>query len=57
LTGAEWITRDLLIEHTGGTLNTRELVDTIDSTSAVAEALQALGLIERSGALVRIARV
>ncbi|MGD1057377.1 MAG: hypothetical protein ABR992_08185 [Solirubrobacteraceae bacterium] len=56
---AEWIILDLLIERTGGTLSTRELVDTIGSTSAVAEALEALqdaGLIERSGALVRITR-
>jgi DNA-binding GntR family transcriptional regulator len=55
---AEWIILDLLLERSGATLSTRELVDTIGSTSVVAEALEALqaaGLVERSGAFVRIA--
>jgi DNA-binding IclR family transcriptional regulator len=56
---ADWIILDLLLERSGATLSTRELVDTIGSPSTVAEALEALqvaGLVERSGALVRIAR-
>jgi DNA-binding transcriptional ArsR family regulator len=57
---AEWIILDLLLEHNKTTWGIGELVDTIGSMSAVAEALEALqaaGLIERSGAFVRIARV
>lgn len=56
---AEWIILDLLLERSERRLSTRELADTIGSTSVVAEALEALqagGLIERSGALVRITR-
>jgi predicted transcriptional regulator len=57
---AEWIILDLLLERSEATLSTQELADTIGSMSAVAEALEALqaaGLVERSGARVRIARV
>lgn len=55
----EWIILDLLLEHGKTTWGIGELVDEIGSPNAVAEAvevLQAVGLIERSGAFVRIAR-
>ena len=56
----EWIILDLLLEHSQTTWGIGELVDEISSPSVVAEALEALqavGLIERSGAFVRIAPV
>jgi DNA-binding transcriptional ArsR family regulator len=56
---AEWVILDLLLERSKTTWSIGELVDSIGSPSAVAEALEALqtaGLIERSGAFVRIAR-
>jgi DNA-binding transcriptional ArsR family regulator len=55
---AKWIILDLLLERGKTTWGIGELVDEIGSPSAVAEALEALqaaGLIERSGAFVRIA--
>lgn len=56
--GAEWIILDLLLERSGTTWGIGELVDEIGSPSVVAEALEALqaaGLVECSGAFVRIA--
>jgi DNA-binding HxlR family transcriptional regulator len=56
----EWIILDLLLEHSQTTWGIGELVDEIGSPSMVAEALEALqaaGLVERSGAFVRIAPV
>jgi len=56
---AEWIILDLLLEQGKTTWGIGELVDEIGSTSAVAEALDALQaahLLECSGACVRIAR-
>jgi DNA-binding HxlR family transcriptional regulator len=55
---AEWIILDLLLERGKTTWGIGELVDEIGSPSALAEtleALQATGLVERSGAFVRIA--
>jgi|HubBroStandDraft_4_1064222.scaffolds.fasta_scaffold174587_2 hypothetical protein len=54
---AEWIILDLLLERGKTTWGIGELVDEIGSPSAVAEALEALqaaGLIEHSGAFIRI---
>jgi DNA-binding transcriptional ArsR family regulator len=54
----EWIILDLLLEHGKTTWGIGELVDEIGNPSVVAEALEALqaaGLVDRSGAFVRIA--
>jgi phosphatidylserine/phosphatidylglycerophosphate/cardiolipin synthase-like enzyme len=55
---AEWLILDLLLEHSHRSWGVGELVDAIGSPIAVAEALEALhaaGLIEHTGAFVRIA--
>ena len=55
--GTEWAVLDLLLEY-ARPWRVEELIDAIDSPVAVAEAvetLQATGIIERSGAFVRIA--
>ncbi len=56
----EWLTLDLLLEHSHRSWGVGELVVEIGSPIAVAEALEALqvaGLIERTDAFVRITRV
>jgi hypothetical protein len=56
----EWLLLDLLLEHCHRSWGVGQLVNEIGSPIAVAEALEALqaaGLIERTGALVPIARV
>jgi hypothetical protein len=56
--GVEWALLDLLLEEGDRTWGIGELVDEVGSPIAVAEALQALqaaGLIEHTGALIRIA--
>jgi DNA-binding HxlR family transcriptional regulator len=56
-TGIEWTIIDLLLEHPRP-WRVEELIDVIDSPTAVTEALEALhatGLIERTDAFVRIA--
>jgi hypothetical protein len=53
----EWLILDLLLEHSHRSWGVGELVDEIGSPIAVAEALEALqavGLIERTGAFVRV---
>jgi hypothetical protein len=53
----EWLILDLLLEHSHRSWGVGELVDEIGSPIAIAEALevlQAAGLIERTGAFVRI---
>jgi DNA-binding transcriptional ArsR family regulator len=53
----EWTILDLLLEHSHRSWGVGELVDEIGSPIAVAEALEALqaaGLIERTGAFVRV---
>ncbi len=55
--GAEWAVLDLLLDHPRP-WRVEELIDAIDSPVAVAEAVEALhatGIIERTGAFVRIA--
>jgi predicted transcriptional regulator len=55
--GAEWTVLDLLLEYPRP-WRVEELIDAIDSPVAVAEAvdtLHATGIIERTGAFVRIA--
>jgi hypothetical protein len=56
----EWLILDLLLEHRHRSWGIGELVDVVGSPILVAEALDALqaaGLIERSGAFVRLTLV